>query len=271
MDHIQPGCLKLDQVALFLDVDGTLLDLAPRPDAVTVPSGLGGALRAAARRVGDALALVSGRPIAELDRLFAPLHLAAAGVHGSEIRYAEGGSIEALVAASLPQALWHDLLALLRQFRGTLAENKTASFAVHYRQAAVAPEVLAAALKDFIDSAAGLDLRLTAGLCVFEIRLPGFDKGRAIREFMARSPFLGRIPVFIADDPMDCPGFEAARTGGGRGFSVGASLPGVEGCFASPRAVREWLETLSLPAAAGLRLPWPQHPAGAAPQPAGAL
>jgi trehalose 6-phosphate phosphatase len=245
VDRLHPVGLSPEQVALFLDVDGTLLDLAPQPNAVTVPRTLPDTLAAAERRLDGALALVSGRPIAELDRLFAPLRLPASGVHGSEIRYSPDGESTSLIAGRLPEWAWLGLLRLLERFPGTFAENKTVSYAIHYRGSRMAPAILAAALHCFIEEHADLRLRLSAGLCVFEMRLPGFDKGKAINRFMAREPFAGRIPVFIADDGMDGPGFDAVLTRGGRAFSVGAALPGLSGRFPEPEAVRAWLERLS--------------------------
>jgi trehalose 6-phosphate phosphatase len=237
--------LSVEEIGLFLDVDGTLIDIAPRPDAVTVPAALVAALAGAERRLGGALALISGRPVAELDRLFAPLRLRASGVHGSEIRYSADGAITSLVAGGLPERMGPELQRLLERFPGAFAENKGVSFAVHYRGSDVPAEVLADALRRFIDQIKGVDLELTAGLCVFEIRLPGFDKGKAIDCFMARAPFTGRCPVFVADDAMDRAAFDAVLVRGGRAFSVGATLPGLSGCFSGPAAVRAWLAQLA--------------------------
>ncbi len=101
------------------------------------------------------------------------------------------------------------------------------------------------ALQHFIAAFVELDLELIAGHRVFEIRLPGFDKGKAIVRFMAREPFAGRRPVFVADDRMDRAGFDAALALGGFAFSVGAALPGLSGWFAGPRAVRAWVGQLA--------------------------
>jgi trehalose 6-phosphate phosphatase len=167
--------LRPHEVGIFLDVDGTLLDLAPHPDAVEVPAGLRDALAAAERRLDGALALVSGRPIEQLDRLFAPLRLRSSGIHGAQIREVPDGTSRWLTEDRLPERAWRDLLLLLAAFPGTLAEDKRISFAVHYRNAAVSEEELGAALGQFIAGFAELDLELIAGDRVFEIRLPGFD------------------------------------------------------------------------------------------------
>ncbi|MGC2411967.1 MAG: trehalose-phosphatase [Stellaceae bacterium] len=241
MNALNQVDLRPHEIGLFLDVDGTLLDLAPSPDSVKVPAGLLDMLAAAERRLDGALALVSGRPIEQLDQLFAPLRLRSSGVHGAQIRDAADGADRWLTQARLPEQAWCDLLQLLEAFPGTLAENKSISFAVHYRNSPAAEEELAAALRHLIGEFAGLDLELIAGHRVFEIRLPGFDKGTAITRFMAEEPFAGRQPIFVADDRMDRAGFAAALALGGRAFSVGASLPGLSGWFPGPEAVRAWV------------------------------
>jgi trehalose 6-phosphate phosphatase len=237
--------LRPHEIGLFLDVDGTLLDLAPSPDAVAVPKGLRNTLAAAERRLGGALALVSGRPIEQLDRLFAPLRLRASGVHGGEIRQSANGVAQWLTEERLPGRAWRALLRLLDAFPGTLVENKGISFAVHYRNCAVKELELVVALRHFIATFAALDLELIAGLRVLEIRLPGFDKGKAILRFMEREPFAGRQPVFVADDLMDHAGFDVALALGGRAFSVGMPLPGLSGWFPGPHAVRAWVEGIA--------------------------
>ena len=245
MNALNPVDLRPQQIGLFLDVDGTLLDLAPSPEAVEVPAGLLDTLAAAERRLDGALALVSGRPIEQLDRLFAPLRLRASGVHGAQIRQSSDGASGWLTEARLPDRAWPDLLRLLEAFPGTFAENKDISFAVHYRNSAAAEEKLVVALRHLIEAFAELDLELIAGHRVFEIRLPGFDKGKAIGRFMAREPFAGRRPVFVADDRMDYAGFDAALALGGLAFSVGAALPGLSGWFPGPEAVRAWVRRLA--------------------------
>jgi trehalose 6-phosphate phosphatase len=242
---LNPVDLRPREIGLFLDVDGTLLDLASSPDSVEVPAGLRDTLAAAAGCLDGALALVSGRPIEDLDRLFAPLRLRASGIHGAQIRDAAGGLSRWLTQARLPDGAWPGLLRLLEAFPGTLAENKGIGFAVHYRNSPAAEEELLVALRHFIEPFVELDLELIAGHRVFEIRLPGFDKGRAIESFMARQPFAGRIPVFVADDRMDRAGFDAALALGGLAFSVGAAQPGLSGWFAKPAAVRAWLGQLA--------------------------
>jgi len=241
VDEANLADLRPTEIGLFLDVDGTLLDLAPRPEAVAVPGGLPDTLAAVERRLEGALALISGRPIEQLDRLFAPLRLRASGLHGAEIRQSSDAPGPWLTQARLPERAWHDLHRLLDRFPGTFAENKGVGFAVHHRVAGEAKEALAAALQDFVEELAAFNLELCSGHRVLEIKPSGSDKGKAIECFMAGEPFVGRRPVFVADDLMDRAGFDVALARGGLAFSVGAALPGLSGCFPQPAAVRAWL------------------------------
>lgn len=244
------GGLQPDRIALFLDVDGTLLDFAPRPDAVAAPAGLIDGLAAVAGRLDGAVALISGRRIEELDRLFSPLRLRAAGVHGAELRLGANGDDADEVLPSLPGRLWRDLLRALDRFAGTFAENKRSGFAVHYRFAPSAEGELAAALSQLLARFPEHGLVLMNGHKIFEIKQPGADKGEAIGRFMAFAPFSSRVPVFVADDPViDRSGFETALALGGMSFSVGVELPGLTGSFAGPAAVRSWIDRLGKGAA----------------------
>jgi trehalose 6-phosphate phosphatase len=241
-----PVELNPGDIGLFLDVDGTLLDIAPRPDAVEVKPSLLEDLAAVQHALDGAMALVSGRPIAELDRLFAPLRLAASGVHGAELRRRPGGGVTLLANGRLGDGAWCALGRLLGEFPGSYAENKGVSFAVHYSDPGTDIPRLKRALQALMVRfpAAGKALKLIAGHTVFEIQLEGFDKGRAIRRFMKQAPFLGRRAVFIGDDEIDRAGFDATLAQGGFAFSVGTELPGLTGSFTGPQAVRAWLHEL---------------------------
>lgn len=231
----------IDRIGLFLDVDGTLLDLAARPDEVVVPYGLVAHLAAAERRAEGALALVSGRPIADLDRLFAPLRPRAAGVHGAELRLDPDDGTIALKAAPLPDAVWKALGALVAGFPGTFAENKRFGFTVHYRQAPDAGPALRRRLAAFVEALPYAGITMLNAHLAFELKAEAVDKGRAIAAFLKRPPFRGRTPVFVGDDDTDEAGFAAVAAAGGRAYAVGRARPGVAGVFECPSAVRAWL------------------------------
>jgi trehalose 6-phosphate phosphatase len=241
-----PVELNPQEIGLFLDVDGTLLDIAPRPEAVEVKASLLDDLAAVETALGGAVALVSGRPIGELDRLFAPLRLSVSGVHGAELRRHANGAVASLATGSLGDEAWSALNRLLGDFPGSYAENKGVSFAVHYPDPGTDIPQLRGALRRLMENlaASGKAVKLLVGHAVFELQLHGFDKGRAIEWFMQEKPFRGRRPVFIGDDEIDRAGFDAALALGGLAFSVGIKLPGLTGSFAGPGAVRDWLHGL---------------------------
>lgn len=232
------------EFGLFLDVDGTLIDIAPNPDAVFVPPSLVRDLKAAERRLGGALALVSGRTIEDLDRLFNPLRLKASGVHGAEFRFDSRQESPLTASPALPTDAWADLLAVLRRFPDTLAENKAFSFAIHYRSAPGVGPSLRRSLDEFVRTHRELSLRILPGHFVFELKRPGFDKGVAIERFLQERAFRGRRPIFIGDDVTDRPGFDAVMARDGLAYSVGFVAPGVTGTFPDPAGVRNWLRTM---------------------------
>jgi trehalose 6-phosphate phosphatase len=237
--------LHADAVALFLDMDGTLIDFAATPEAVTVPPDLVPALDAATRRVGGALALLSGRSIAELDRLTAPLELPASGLHGGQTRETPGGEIRPTEHDGLPPRLRSDLTALLADFPAASVEEKGMSVAVHYRRAPALGAELGNMLRRYVTGGEALGVELMAGELVYELKPTGFDKGRSLREFMRLDPFRHREPIFVSDHPVDQAGFDAAAELGGFGISVGRHLPGVAHSLPNPAAVRAWLRRLA--------------------------
>jgi trehalose 6-phosphate phosphatase len=228
--------------ALFLDVDGTLLDLAVQPDAVSVPEGLVGTLARAASKLQGALALVSGRTIDEIDRLFSPLRLRASGVHGAQIRVEPDEQIRIAPAASeLPPSFRTALSLALGRLPGILIEDKDFSVAVHYR---LNPEIAAnlrEALRELISAEPNQDLEIEDAHYAFEVKRATFDKGKAVALFLTREPFCGRLPIFIGDDTTDESGFAAVTACGGRAYSVVRPRSGAIGFFEAPRAVRDWL------------------------------
>lgn len=235
------AALHPDRTALFLDVDGTLLELAASPTAVVVPRGLAACIADVERALGGALALVSGRTVADLDQLFSPLRLRASGVHGAEIRYDPLAPVVVEAAAALPARLWRSLNASLADFPGAFAEDKRFSFAVHYRAAPNCGAALREALGRLVAAEAIAEVEIIDARLAFEIKRRGFDKGSAINRFLARAPFAGRVPIFVGDDGTDEAGFAAVVQRRGFAYSVGQARPGVSGVFSEPSTVRGWL------------------------------
>lgn len=230
------------RAALLLDVDGTLLDIAPGPEFVVVPKGLPDLLSRLCDRLGGALALVSGRSIADLDLLFAPVVLPAAGEHGAEIR--PGADQPILPLTARPSALgrvFARMASAVAEFAGVRIETKRTGFAVHYRQAPDRASLLRRLVDDaIVDHAA--EVHVQPGKMVLEIKDRASNKALAVTALMQRPPFAGRRPLFIGDDATDRDGFAAARQLGGNCAAVGMDNADIaDWCFASPAAVRAWL------------------------------
>jgi trehalose 6-phosphate phosphatase len=210
-----------DDWALFLDVDGTLLEIAATPSAVSVPQRAIDLLSRLHDTLAGALALVSGRPIADLDRLFAPLRLPVAGAHGAERRDAAGLLHSRDYGAALAPAR-NVLARWAAAHPGVLLEDKGVALALHYRRApeleAAARDLMAAALV-----AVGPAFRLQDGKKVVEIAVETASKGLAIAQFMAEAPFVGRLPVFVGDDLTDEDGFAMVNRLGGHSVAVGVN------------------------------------------------
>jgi trehalose 6-phosphate phosphatase len=231
-----------ERTALFLDVDGTLLDLAASPTVVVVPRGLVECIASIELALGGALALVSGRTLGDLDQLFRPLCPRASGVHGAEIRYDPLTPIVIIDAAgALTSRLWRSLNESLAVFPGALAEDKRFSFAVHYSAAPSCGADLREVLRQLVAAEGSADVEIIDARLAFEIKGRGFDKGSAINRFLTRAPFVGRVPIFIGDDWTDEAGFAAVVQSHGVAYSVGMVRPGVSGVFSEPSMVRDWL------------------------------
>lgn len=205
---------------MFFDFDGTLVEIAEHPDAVVVDPNLPALLRAIRAWLDGALAIVSGRPIADIDRFLGDGIAAVAGLHGLERRTAAGVVSEATVPRDALAIARRRLNDFAKDRDGVLVEDKRLSVALHFRQApaqaADCRQAAAAAAR-----ASGDRLRVLPGKMVFELRPDGGDKGDAIAAFMAEAPFRGRVPVFIGDDVTDEHGFEEVRALGGVGILVG--------------------------------------------------
>jgi trehalose 6-phosphate phosphatase len=235
--------LDLKTIALLLDVDGTMIDIGPSPTEVQVSVALLASLRRLFDLTGGAVALVSGRPIADLDRLFAPLRLPAIGSHGAEMRVS--GDEVLHWAKPLSQDLRKHLADVASIGPGILVEDKTYSLALHYRKAPQHAERLrrhvAASRGAFPDE----PTELLLGKAMFEVKRPGINKGDAIRKLLAYPPFSGRVPVFIGDDITDEAVFEVLPEIGGMGFGVSRYFHGLTGMFNSPAQVRSALQSLA--------------------------
>jgi trehalose 6-phosphate phosphatase len=245
--------MNLRDLAILLDVDGTILDIAPTPGEATVSAALRQTLARLSRETGGALALVSGRSLGDLDRLFAPLRLPAVGGHGAELRASADGEAEADRVRPLDGDLRDQLAGIADSAPGVLVEDKGYALAVHYRlapeQEGTVKQAVAAIQADWPQE----PIEILPGKSVLEVKPAGFDKGGAIRTLMQHKPFAGRHPVFIGDDTTDEPAFAAMPEFGGIGLSVGRHIPGTAHCFASPNEVRRWLQRLSV--GDGIRAP----------------
>jgi trehalose 6-phosphate phosphatase len=212
-----PPLTLLDKAALFLDFDGTLVELADAPGAIVVSPELGPLLRRLNDRLEGRLAIVTGRSIDDLERHLDWSGAAVAGSHGLELRFADGMHVPLAVPPSIDEAVGR-VRELVGSTPGVLIEEKPAGVAVHYRQA---PDQ-EAQLDNFMELlAASTGLAVQRGKMVIELRAAGADKGGAVRLFMSRPPFAGAQPLFIGDDLTDEHAFAAAVDLGGTGILVG--------------------------------------------------
>ena len=233
----------LRRSALLLDVDGTILDIAPTPEAVRVPASLKRTLARLIAATDGAVALVSGRLLADLDRLFAPLHLAAVGGHGAQLRLAGGETPRPRVPPRLDAELKRRLAALAHD--GVRLEDKDFSLALHFRQAPEQESVVRDAVERICAERWAAAAEILPGKAVVEIKPAGFSKATGVRELMRHAPFAGRRPIFIGDDTTDETVFAIIPDLDGIGFAVGRDVAGVAGRFAAPANVRAWLDRIA--------------------------
>jgi trehalose 6-phosphate phosphatase len=209
------------QLAVLTDFDGTLVDIAETPDAIEVPATLPELLAHAAEDLDSAFAVISGRPIADIDRFLGPLKLAVAGSHGIQRRRADGSMEpidEALIAGS--RRIAERLQALVAANPPLLLETKDGAVALHYRRAPELGDACGQAMTEAVADEQAFTL--VPGKMVIEARPKGISKGTALRAFMREPPFAGRTPVFIGDDTTDEDAFVAAQELGGVGIKLGA-------------------------------------------------
>jgi trehalose 6-phosphate phosphatase len=243
------------RIALLFDVDGTLIDIARSPFEVDVPDALKASLKRLYELTDGALALISGRPIRDLDTLFAPLILPAVGGHGAEMRVSADSEVSRI--ADLPEAMRHQLVDAAKPGCGLEFEDKGYSVALHYRNAPSHEQRLAAHVEAVRAAFPDEDTEVLPGKAMFEVKRPGIDKGNGLRAVMRHKPFAGRQPVFVGDDVTDAAAFAVLAEFGGKeggmdgdkgrglGFGVGRHFPGVAGVFSSPAQVRDALRRLA--------------------------
>lgn len=231
-------------MALFLDLDGTLFDIAAAPGDVTTPPGLTSTLRRLQRTLDGAVAILTGRKIEEVDRLLDPLRLAAAGVHGSELRFQPEGKVQ-VASASVPATLVEAVERLARSVPGVFVEHKGISLGVHYRGAPAVEPMLEVELRGLLDDYSSR-LVLSRGRRVFELVPANSTKGSALERLMGMPRFRERRPVMIGDDLPDETALATAARLGGLGLKVrGEHFHGDASHFNSPTHVRRWLNVLA--------------------------
>ncbi len=230
--------------AYFLDVDGTLVELAAHPDAVIVSQDLRDMITASHRHCGGALAVVSGRSLAALDAMLGIPGLPMAGQHGLERRDSDGSVHQLVLAPTALDEAATLLVPLRERHPGLLLERKGMSLAIHYRQAPRLGGHLHRLLGDFL-ARGPRGLQLQKGKYVLELKPAGHDKGSAIAAFMAQPPFEGRKPVFIGDDLTDEHGFAMVNAMQGVSIKVGRGATRAVWRLPDVTAVRAWLATMT--------------------------
>lgn len=219
--------------ALFLDLDGTLLDIACRPDLVAVPDSLPHDLHRLRSALGGALAVVSGRALPVLDDLLAPFSAAGAGEHGAVVRMPDG-RLKETAAPSIPESWLAALERASAEWLGTMVERKPRSVAMHFREA----PSRGSEVSQLVHHLPGLAERgfiVLPARMAFEVKPKGASKARAVALLMEEQPFAGRHPVFVGDDVTDEAGIEMAQALGGHGLRVQDEFGG------DPAAVRAWI------------------------------
>ncbi len=229
-----------DSWAFFLDIDGTLIEFAEHPDAARADPAVVQLLAGIRAASGGAVALISGRPVAVIDALFAPLRLPVAGLHGIERRDALGKAHNHSFAEAPLRWAAGRFAGFAAQHAGLIFEDKGLALALHYRQAPhledVVNETAAAVAAEL-----GEEFELLHGKMVIEIKPGGRNKGAAIEEFLGEAPFRGRIPAFVGDDVTDEYGFTAVNRMGGYSVKVGPGASAARWRLADAMAVSDWL------------------------------
>jgi trehalose 6-phosphate phosphatase len=245
--HKHSDLLRPAGACFFLDVDGTLLEFGPTPDAVAVEPDLLRLLQEVATACDGAVALVSGRSLAQLDSLFQPHRWPAAGLHGAERRDAQGRLHLHAGNQPVPAAIRRELAQLTATHPGLLLEEKGAAIALHYRQAPSHLErELRQRMDELVETHANGALQIQPGAYVLELKPAGVTKAYAIEQFLTEPPFVDRRPVYAGDDLTDLHGFDAVERHGGVSIAVGPRVQGMTN-LRSPSELhgllREFLDT----------------------------
>jgi len=224
------------KAAFLLDFDGTLVDIAPTPDGVVVPESLLASLRAIRTLCGDALAIISGRAVDQIEHFLGDVPFAIAGEHGIAIRHAPGAEVERAPLPEMPPSWLQEADAIAAATPGVLVERKRAGFVLHFRAVPHLADELRARAEGWIASMPGFHIQ--SAKMAWEIRPAGVDKGHALELLMASAPFAGRTPIFVGDDVTDEDAIAKARAAGGVGFKLPED-------FADPEHFRAWLASLA--------------------------
>ena len=231
------------KVALFLDFDGTLVDIAKTPDQVVLHKKTATLLAKLNKTLKGAVAIVTGRPIIQIDKFLNPLLLPVAGKHGAEIRSSKR-QIRKITGVNLVPIV-KQLAAFSRIHEGTFVENKGECVALHFRESNLSDQEVQAWVKDNIHL--GSNLRFIFGKKICEIQSTNFDKGYAIAQLSKDSPFKGRFPIFFGDDTPDEYGFNFINKIGGLSVKVGKDNASSAKFFTKNlQQTYEWLFELNL-------------------------
>lgn len=238
----QPPRLELERTALFLDYDGTLVAIAPTPDEAVADDGLRHLLQTLDSRLQGALALVSGRPVADIDRFLHPDRYTIAGLHGLELRRRDGREMALGGAEAALDRARQALRSFSAEAPGTMLEDKRLTVALHYRGAPAVEDEARALAARLVEESGGA-LQVLAGKMVVELLPAGRDKGRAIAELLELPEFAGRRPVFVGDDVTDEAGFRTVNERGGISARVGTADRRTEALWRleDVAALRGWL------------------------------
>lgn len=228
--------------AFFFDVDGTLAPLQPTPELVTVSAEVCNNLQLLFQKSGGAVAIISGRPLIQIDQLLSPVLLPAAGVHGAERRDNNGMINRMMPGAELLTEAEQQLKQGISGLPGVRLEKKGIAFALHYRQAKQFAEQTEALARTVVSQIP--ELTLVSGKCVVELKPSNIDKGKAIAQFMHSAPFHGRIPVFLGDDLTDERGFSVVNNMGGISVKIGKGKSQAKFRLENTAEVHQWIASI---------------------------